>query len=350
MAKVQLRELRKTYGNFAAVDSIDLDIADGEFLVFLGPSGCGKTTTLRMIAGLVQPSAGNIFIGDRDVTETPVHKRNIGIVFQNYALFPHLTVYENVAYGLRRRKLGDGAIRKKVADVLSLVQMEELSGRYPRALSGGQQQRVAIARALAIEPDVLLLDEPLSSLDAKLRLGVRRQIRELQHKLGITTILVTHDQDEAMSMGDRLAVLSAGKLQQVGEPREIYRTPANRFVADFIGTANFFSGTVAQDRRSITTRSGLQLFCADIPPGATDVMVRPEAIKLSATTSKDRGEILGDVIDISYLGPVADVFVRLQSSDVITARVDSLWADTAHIVAHSEIAVRIPEEAIVVIA
>ncbi|TAN27324.1 MAG: ABC transporter ATP-binding protein [Castellaniella sp.] len=350
MAKVQLRGLRKTYGNFAAVDSIDLDISDGEFLVFLGPSGCGKTTTLRMIAGLVQPSSGNIFIGDRDVTETPVHQRNIGIVFQNYALFPHLTVYENVAYGLRRRRLGEVAIRKKVADVLSLVQMEELSERYPRALSGGQQQRVAIARALAIEPDVLLLDEPLSSLDAKLRLGVRRQIRELQHKLGITTILVTHDQDEAMSMGDRLAVLSAGKLQQIGEPREIYRTPANRFVADFIGTANFFSGTVAQDRRSITTPSGLQLFCADVLPGVTNVMVRPEAIRLSAAVSKDRSEIHGDVIDISYLGPVADVFVRLQSGDVITVRVDSLWADTANIVAHSEIAVRIPEEAIVVIS
>lgn len=349
MAKVQLRELRKTYGNFAAVDSIDLDISDGEFLVFLGPSGCGKTTTLRMIAGLVQPSAGSIFIGDRDVTETPVHQRNIGIVFQNYALFPHLTVYENVAYGLRRRRLGDDAIRKKVADVLSLVQMDELSERYPRALSGGQQQRVAIARALAIEPDVLLLDEPLSSLDAKLRLGVRRQIRELQHKLGITTILVTHDQDEAMSMGDRLAVLSAGKLQQIGEPREIYRTPANRFVADFIGTANFFSGTVAPDGRSITTQSGLQLSCAGVPSGVTNVMVRPEAIKLSAV-SKDPGDVRGDVIDISYLGSVADIFVRLQSSDVITVRVDSLWADTANIVAHSEIAVRIPEEAIVVIS
>ncbi|HXE20596.1 MAG TPA: ABC transporter ATP-binding protein [Castellaniella sp.] len=350
MAKVQLRELRKTYGDFAAVDSIDLDISDGEFLVFLGPSGCGKTTTLRMIAGLVEPSSGRILIGDRDVTETPVHQRNIGIVFQNYALFPHLTVYENIAYGLRRRRLGEGAIRKKVADVLSLVQMEDLSERYPKALSGGQQQRVAIARALAIEPDVLLLDEPLSSLDAKLRLGVRRQIRELQHKLGITTILVTHDQDEAMSMGDRLVVLSAGKLQQIGEPREVYRAPANRFVADFIGTANFFSGTVAQDGRSITTQSGLQLVGANLAPGATDVMVRPEAIKLSTTVPKGRDELYGDVIDISYLGPVADVFVRLQSSDVLTVRVDSLWADAANIIAHSEIAVRIPEEAIVVVS
>lgn len=350
MAKVQLRELRKTYGDFAAVDSIDLDISDGEFLVFLGPSGCGKTTTLRMIAGLVEPSSGRILIGDRDVTETPVHQRNIGIVFQNYALFPHLTVYENVAYGLRRRRLGEGAIRKKVADVLSLVQMEDLSERYPKALSGGQQQRVAIARALAIEPDVLLLDEPLSSLDAKLRLGVRRQIRELQHKLGITTILVTHDQDEAMSMGDRLVVLSAGKLQQIGEPREVYRAPANRFVADFIGTANFFSGTVAQDGRSITTQSGLQLVGTNLAPGATDVMVRPEAIKLSTTVPKGRDELYGDVIDISYLGPVAEVFVRLQSSDVLTIRVDSLWADAANIVAHSEIAVRIPEEAIVVVS
>jgi putative spermidine/putrescine transport system ATP-binding protein len=350
MAKVQLRELRKTYGDFAAVDSIDLDISDGEFLVFLGPSGCGKTTTLRMIAGLVEPSSGRILIGDRDVTETPVHQRNIGIVFQNYALFPHLTVHENVAYGLRRRRLGEGAIRKKVADVLSLVQMEDLSERYPKALSGGQQQRVAIARALAIEPDVLLLDEPLSSLDAKLRLGVRRQIRELQHKLGITTILVTHDQDEAMSMGDRLVVLSAGKLQQIGEPREVYRAPANRFVADFIGTANFFSGTVAQDGRSITTQSGLQLVGTNLAPGATDVMVRPEAIKLSTTVPKGRDELYGDVIDISYLGPVAEVFVRLQSSDVLTVRVDSLWADAANIVAHSEIAVRIPEEAIVVVS
>lgn len=352
MASVQLREVRKNYGDFAALQPCNLDIIDGEFLVLLGPSGCGKTTTLRLIAGLNDVSQGRILIDEQDVTDRPVYQRNIGVVFQNYALFPHMNVFENVAFGLRRRKQPEQVIRDKVNEVLRLVQLEPLAKRYARQLSGGQQQRVAIARALAIEPDVLLLDEPLSSLDAKLRVGVRRQIRELQRTLGITTVLVTHDQEEAMSVGDRLVVMKDGAIQQIGTPRDIYRKPSNAFVADFIGTANFFEGTAASGGTVLRTASGLQLECCNLQDGPQHVLVRPEAIQLlPGDAAHAHGKAKpGRVEDLTYLGPTVDVLVRLSTDDLLTVRVDSLWMDEAAIARDTDVLVTIPAGAVTIIS
>jgi ABC-type Fe3+/spermidine/putrescine transport system ATPase subunit len=242
---VRLENLTKLYGETAAVDGVSLEVGEGEFLVLLGPSGCGKTTTLRLVAGFVEATRGAIRLGGRDVTRVPPHRRNIGLVFQNYALFPHLSVFENVAFGLRRRRVAEPEVAVRVRRALGLVRLEGFETRLPRELSGGQQQRVAIARAVAIEPDVLLLDEPLSNLDAKLRLEVRSELRRLQKTLTITTIMVTHDQDEAMAVADRLAVMDGGRIQQVGAPAEVYRSPANRFVASFIGRGNFMEAVSA---------------------------------------------------------------------------------------------------------
>src|SRR5437868_6767124 len=244
MARLQLTGLTKMYGDFRAVAGVDLDIAQGELVVLLGPSGCGKTTTLRMIAGFITPTAGEIRLGGSDITRQPPWKRSTGLVFQSYALFPHLSVADNVAFGLRMRKLAQLEIAAKLTQVLRLVRLEGLANRLPRELSGGQQQRVALARALVIEPDVLLLDEPLSNLDAKLRAEVRVEIRELQRKLGLTTIMVTHDQEEAMTMADRLVVMSHGKVQQIGSQRDLYEHPVNTFVAGFVGRTNFLRGRV----------------------------------------------------------------------------------------------------------
>jgi len=352
MASVQLRGVSKDYGDFVALQPSSLDIVDGEFIVLLGPSGCGKTTTLRLIAGFTEVSSGRISIGERDVTDVPVYQRNVGVVFQNYALFPHLNVFENVAFGLRRRKQSSQAIKDKVHEVLQLVQMEHLTERYARQLSGGQQQRVAIARALAIEPDVLLLDEPLSNLDAKLRLEVRRQIRHLQRELGITTVLVTHDQEEAMGVGDRLVVINQGAIQQIGAPREIYRKPVNAFVADFIGSANFFEGSVAAGGSSLRTASGLELPCDDLVEGARTVLVRPEAIRLELAGSGDgrNGGLRGQVEELTYLGPIVDILVRLETGDLLTVRADSVWAEGAGIGQQSDVLAHVPAAAVTAIA
>ncbi|HWZ73257.1 MAG TPA: ABC transporter ATP-binding protein, partial [Casimicrobiaceae bacterium] len=262
MRAVTLDRVSKHFGEVLAVDDFSLEVAEGELLVLLGPSGCGKTTTLRVIAGFTDASAGAVRIRERDVTHEPPYRRNIGVVFQNYALFPHLSVFENVAFGLRRRKASEAEIARRVERSLSLVKLDPLAQRLPRQLSGGQQQRVAVARALVIEPDVLLLDEPLSNLDAKLRHDVRQEMRRLQQLLKITTILVTHDQDEAMSMGDRLVVINSGRIQQIGTPQELYRTPRNPFVASFIGQANFIEGVPSRDGALFVTRSGLSIACA----------------------------------------------------------------------------------------
>ncbi len=350
MASVQLREVSKVFDGFAALQPCSLDIHDGEFLVLLGPSGCGKTTTLRVIAGFIDATQGRITIADRDVTNVPVYQRNVGVVFQNYALFPHLDVFENVAFGLRRRKRTRRQMEEKVGEVLHLVQLEHLAKRYARQLSGGQQQRVAIARALAIEPDVLLLDEPLSNLDAKLRLDVRRQIRQLQKSLGITTILVTHDQEEAMAIGDRLVVMDQGAIQQVGTPRDVYRSPTNAFVADFIGSSNFFEGIVHDDGSVLRTESGLSLECHGLPQGRHHVLVRPEAITLAAMPAGAPVHGLhGQVTELTYLGPTVDIRVRVPAGDVITVRADSVWVDDAGIQPDAAVQVRIPASAITVI-
>jgi putative spermidine/putrescine transport system ATP-binding protein len=240
-AGIRIEGVVQQFGDHLALAGVDLGIREGEFFSLLGPSGCGKTTLLNIIAGFIDPTEGNVYVGDRDVTALPPYRRDIGMVFQNYALFPHLDVAGNVAYGLKVRKVPAAQIRKRVAEVLDLVQLPGYAARMPHQLSGGQQQRVAIARALAISPQVLLLDEPLSNLDAKLRKDMQSELRSLQQRIGITTVLVTHDQEEALSLSDRIGILGSGRLQQIGTPLELYRRPANRFVAEFIGQANLIN-------------------------------------------------------------------------------------------------------------
>src|SRR5262245_13582626 len=249
MATVSLQRVTKRYGQVVAVSNVTLDVDDGEFVALLGPSGCGKTTTLQMLAGFVEPTSGDILIDGKPVRGIPPYKRNIGVVFQNYALFPHLTVFDNVAFGLKMRNVEHAQIVGRVRRALDLVQLDGLDQRYPRELSGGQQQRVALARALVIEPAVLLLDEPLSNLDANLREQMRFEIREIQKRIGITTLFVTHDQTEAMAAADRMVVMSNGEIRQVGTAREIYERPRDLFVATFIGQANLLRGKVVGVRQ-----------------------------------------------------------------------------------------------------
>ena len=270
---------------------VSLTIADGEFLVLLGPSGCGKTTTLRMVAGFIEPSAGHVRLAGQDVTLLPPWKRNAGMVFQSYALFPHMTVAQNVAFGLEMRKLPRADIERRVEEALALVRLGGYGGRLPRQLSGGQQQRVALARALAIRPDVLLLDEPLSNLDAKLRQEVRVEIRELQRQLGLTTVMVTHDQEEALTMADRLVVMNEGSVRQVGSQRDLYERPADRFVAGFVGRTTFLAGTVEAPGR-FRSDGGLALACTGGKPGPRRAVApagagrdRPAAAVRNSTTA-----------------------------------------------------------------
>ncbi len=316
MARLELSGVGKTYGDFHAVRDFSLEIAEGELLVLLGPSGCGKTTTLRMIAGFIEPTSGVISLGGRDVTRLPPWRRNAGLVFQNYALFPHLSVAENVAFGLEMRKIDKASVRSRVEAALRLVRLEGLAGRLPRQLSGGQQQRVALARALVIEPDILLLDEPLSNLDAKLRQEVRVEIRELQRKLGLTTVMVTHDQEEALTMADRLVVMANGKVQQIGDQRELYERPANAFVADFVGRTNFINGRV-QSPGVFRSASGLELRCpAEAPAGGRLLTLRPERLELAAqAVAGAENCLMGSVEFVSYLGGVLEYYVRLSPQD-----------------------------------
>jgi len=241
--RVQIDGVTKRYGEFRAVDEVNLEIREGEFFTLLGPSGCGKTTLLRMIAGFNSIDGGRISFNGAEINDIPAHRRNIGMVFQNYAIFPHMTVFDNVAYGLKARKTGKSEIADRVAEVLRLIKIHEYRDRQPSQLSGGQQQRVALARAIVIRPGILLMDEPLSNLDAKLRVEMRSAIVEIQKRLNITTIYVTHDQEEALAVSDRIAVMNAGKVQQVGTPLEIYARPRNTFVSGFIGVSNFLEGT-----------------------------------------------------------------------------------------------------------
>ncbi|MGY6704115.1 ABC transporter ATP-binding protein [Roseinatronobacter sp.] len=242
MGAVSLNNIVKRFGTFQAVERTSLTIPEGAFVTLLGPSGCGKTTTLRMIAGLLDPTEGEIIINGKRVNDVPIHKRNLGLVFQNYALFPHKTVAENVAFGLRYRNVAKSEIARRVNDALELVQLPHLGNRYPKALSGGQQQRIALARAIVIEPDVLLLDEPLSALDANLREDMRVELKNIQARIGVTTVFVTHDQSEALAMSDQIVVMSNGRVEQVGAPEDVYNTPASEFVAKFLGASNILDG------------------------------------------------------------------------------------------------------------
>lgn len=292
---LELFDVRRTFGSTVAVDDLSLKVMKGEFLFLLGPSGCGKTTTLRMIAGFIRPEKGQISIRGKEVSGVPAHKRGLGMVFQDYALFPHMSVFYNLTFGLRMRKVKRAEWKDRVARALELVQLEGMEERYPKQLSGGQQQRVALARALVIEPTVLLLDEPLSNLDLKLRQSMRVELRQLQERLGITTIFVTHDQEEALSMGDRIAVMEAGRINQLGTPKEIYESPKSRFIADFIGESNFFKGRVAEITETgqavVSVEEGFNVV-GNAPEGIelgqeVSVAVRPEKIRLLEQSAKE---------------------------------------------------------------
>jgi putative spermidine/putrescine transport system ATP-binding protein/spermidine/putrescine transport system ATP-binding protein len=282
---VAIEGVGKSFDGVRALQPCDLKIRKGEFLTLLGPSGCGKTTLLNLIAGFIEADEGELFIDGALVTQTPPHKREIGIVFQSYALFPHMSVADNVAYGLRTRGVAREQVRARTAEALRLVKLQDFADRRPRQLSGGQQQRVALARALVIRPRVLLLDEPFSALDRNLRAAMQVELKEIQSALGVTTVFVTHDQGEALSMSDRIAVMSSGRIRQVGTPREIYAAPESRFVADFVGDANFFQAEVAgaQDGRTILTVGGARIAARGPAPAARHVQVfaRPEACALT---------------------------------------------------------------------
>ena len=319
MATITLEKVDKKYGAGFAVDGLSLRIAQGELVALVGPSGCGKTTTLRMIAGLTEVSDGVIRFDDRDVTNLPTYHRNTGIVFQGYALFPHMTVADNVAFGLQMRRIGRAEAARLVREALALVRLEDYAERFPRQLSGGQQQRVALARAIVIKPDVLLLDEPLSALDAKLRVEVRTEIRGLQSSLNLTTIFVTHDQEEAVGIADRIVVMNAGKVEQVGTPREVYERPANRFVANFIGLSNFITGR-DEGGGTFRSRAGQLLrFEADRIKGSAEALVvRPEMIELGAApVGSPYNELVGTIDIVTYLGAVTDLELLLDSGERI---------------------------------
>jgi putative spermidine/putrescine transport system ATP-binding protein len=333
MARLELSGLAKTYGDFHAVAGIDLDIAQGELVVLLGPSGCGKTTTLRMIAGFIPPTAGTIRLGGSDITRQPPWKRDTGLVFQSYALFPHLTAAENVAFGLKMRKRPPSVIAAKVDEALRLVRLEGLGERLPRELSGGQQQRVALARALVIEPLVLLLDEPLSNLDAKLRAEVRVEIRDLQRKLGLTTVMVTHDQEEALTMADRLVVMSQGKVQQIGTQRELYERPANAFVAGFLGRTNFLHGRM-EAPGSFRSESGLSIRCAvDAARDGRTLALRPERLSIADAPDVEAQNSFPGVVEFaSYLGGILEYHVRLTPTDRLLVQTPNKLGHHAHAV------------------
>jgi len=320
LTRVHIQDLSIRFGSHDVIKGLDLDVNSGEFLVLLGPSGCGKTTTLRMVAGFIEPTAGQVRLGGGDVTLLPPWKRNTGMVFQSYALFPHLTVAQNVAFGLEMRKLPKAEVDKRVDEALALVRLGGFGARLPRQLSGGQQQRVALARALAIRPDVLLLDEPLSNLDAKLRQEVRVEIRELQRQLGLTTVMVTHDQEEALTMADRLVVMNEGTVHQVGTQRDLYERPADRFVAGFVGRTTFLAGTVENGR--FRTEGGLDLAVGSSAPGKASLSLRPERLEIGpGPLAGLDNDLPGTVEFVSYLGAQIDIHVRLSPADRLVVQI-----------------------------
>jgi putative spermidine/putrescine transport system ATP-binding protein len=321
MARLRIEGVSKRYGEVVAIREVTLDVADGEFVVLLGPSGCGKTTTLRVVAGFVEPDSGSVELGSRDITWLPPWKRNAGLVFQSYALFPHLTVAQNVAFGLEMRKTAAADMGRRVGDALKLVRLEHLAERVPRQLSGGQQQRVALARALVFHPDVLLLDEPLSNLDAKLRQDVRVEIRELQRTLGLTTVMVTHDQEEALTMADRLVVMQDGAVRQVGTQQDLYERPCDRFVASFVGRSSFIEGEI-EASGSFRSRGGLALNCAPGAPGPATLALRPERILLGHAPQPGVDNNLPGVVEfVSYLGATVDMHVRISAKERVVVQI-----------------------------
>lgn len=316
MAFLTLEHIYKTFGTTNAVEDFNLDVEKGEFISFLGPSGCGKTTTLRMIGGFETPTSGVIKINGEDLTNKPINKRNIGMVFQSYALFPNMTVGDNIGFGLKVAKVAPDKIKDRVAEMLNIIHMNEFVNRYPYQMSGGQQQRVALARALAIQPQVLLLDEPLSALDAKIRLELRMEIRAIQQKLGITTIYVTHDQEEALSLSDRVVVMRTGQMEQVGTPFEIYNFPRTPFVAAFVGTLNVMDAKVMDSAGGMVSVDGQVINASQkitAENGKTiKLALRPEILSLLEENGKNI--LAGKVDNITFLGAIVRIQVRLDQN------------------------------------
>jgi ABC-type Fe3+/spermidine/putrescine transport system ATPase subunit len=322
MSAVELKAIEKHFaGGVIAVDAIDLDVPDGAFVTLLGPSGCGKTTTLRMVAGLEHPTGGEIRIKGMRVNETPIHQRNLGMVFQNYALFPHKSIFDNVAFGLKYRGVIKADIETRVRRALDIVRLPGVEQRFPQQLSGGQQQRIALARALVIEPDVLLLDEPLSALDANLREEMRGEIKAIQQRIGVTAIFVTHDQGEALAMSDLVVVMNKGKIEQRGAPADVYEHPRSEFVANFLGNANFLAGSVVAvdgKRISVALADGSRIDVADAARAvqvgeAVNVIVRAEKIEIGGTG------LAGTIAAVDYLGSTARYDVILAGGQKVTA-------------------------------
>ena len=323
MSTITIKNALKKYGNTTVIEGLNLEIRDGELFTLLGPSGCGKTTLLRMIAGFNSIEGGDFYFGDERINDKDPAKRNIGMVFQNYAVFPHLTVRKNVAFGLNNRKLDKDTVTRETDKFLKMMRIDEYADRLPQNLSGGQQQRVTLARALAVKPDVLLMDEPLSNLDAKLRLEMRQAIRNIQRELGITTVYVTHDQEEAMSISDTIAVMDHGVIQHLGAPKEIYQRPANLFVSTFIGRSNILDGKISGGTLLL---EGVRLNCDEwqkIPSGDVKVSVRPEEFLIR--TENDGSCIPGQVTDSIYLGMDTHYMVKLaDGSEVLVIQESTL--------------------------
>lgn len=334
MAYLELVELRKTFGDVVALDGVSLALHRGEFLTLLGPSGCGKTTALRITAGFEAPDEGRVLLDGRDLTHVPPSRRDMGMVFQAYSLFPNMTAAENVEFGLRLRRRPPAERARRVAELFDLIRLSHARTRYPFQLSGGEQQRVALARALAIEPRVLLLDEPLSALDARVRVQLREEIRRIQTGLGITTLYVTHDQEEAMAISDRVAVMSRARIEQIGGPAEIYGAPATPFVAEFVGTTNRLEATVLDGGRGEVAYGGLRLRVDAVrgrPQGDhVLVIIRPETLELESMPGRAGLEnaLVGRVIAYSFLGAVARLKIDLEGRGDLVADVPSVHAGT----------------------
>ncbi len=331
MIELHLKNVSKLFGETRAVDGVTLDVEKGELFFLLGPSGCGKSTFLRTIAGFYQPDTGELYFDDRLVNNLPPHKRNIGMVFQNYALWPHMSVYQNVEYGLSVRRLSTELKRQKVMKVLEIVQMTEYADRNPNQLSGGQQQRIALARALVIEPDILLLDEPLSNLDAKLRLEMRQEIKRIHSAAGITSVYVTHDQKEALSLADRMAIMKDGEIVQIGTPRDVYNVPADSFVADFIGETNFVQGKLetvhgrellmeSSIGNIVSTHASAEMFAGD----SVVCSIRPESIDVSDEPLENvPNQFEARISSITYLGNVEEYCLGLTDSLEVKATIQN---------------------------
>jgi putative spermidine/putrescine transport system ATP-binding protein len=314
--EVRLENLERRYGAVSALNDLSLTLGAGELVALLGPSGCGKTTALRLLAGLEEADGGRVVIGGQDVTNLPANKRDVGMVFQSYSLFPHMVAWENVAFGLQMRKVGPEERKRRALEVLELVGLAPYAYRYAVQMSGGQQQRVALARALAIRPKVLLLDEPLSALDAKVRSRLRDEIRRVQLEVGITTLFVTHDQEEALAIADRVGVMNKGRLEQLGPPTQIYSRPATAFVAEFVGLTNRMAGTVKSGEVDVRG-ARLPLVQPDSADGPAIALVRPETVSLAPETDSTPGPLVGSVIATSFLGATSRVTVDLGDTTVL---------------------------------